>query len=489
MKRREFLQKSAAATLSALGLLLKHYVLASPALLRSAEAESGAQLFALQKALNSSDALLLLPSDGQYVNYQNAFNLRTALSPQARVMVRTPRGLAQLIQWLRRTKVPFAIRGGGHSYEGFSQSERIVIDTRLMNSIELAPSKQSVFIGGGAALGDVYSALGPKGITIPAGSCPPVGVSGHVQGGGFGEFARPFGLACDSLLSVDLVNADGVEITASETENSDLFWAIRGGGGGSFGVATRYQFRTHAVSELTSFGVTWLLRGERALDACKDWQKWIATAPDFVTSFLRIDVSHSQNVTLHAAGLGLCSEAKLQAELQKITREKPNHQRLEPMNIVQAVHHFAGGNAYQSVHMKAKSDYLYEPLSDDGIRALFAGLQKHQGITATMDGYGGAIAKVAPTATAFAHRKALCCIQYSTSFEPEKTEASLASMKEFYDGLRGYMSGECYVNYPDLDLKNYAAAYWGENLARLKQIKASVDPTNFFQHAQSIPIG
>ena len=156
-----------------------------------------------------------------------------------------------------------------------------------------------------------------------------------------------------------------------------------------------------------------------------------------------------------------------------------------------AVTYFAGGPkqpwstnekgntfySYEQVFMKGKSDYLYQPMSEDGMLALFEGQRRHPDITTIFDGYGGKIGTVQPEATAFAHRKALASVQYVSQFNAAVAASRLSSLKEFHDGLRAYFSGHAYVNYPDLDLgERYGEAYWGENFARLKKIKAAFDP-------------
>ncbi|MGZ3704174.1 MAG: FAD-binding oxidoreductase, partial [Bdellovibrionota bacterium] len=435
-----------------------------------------------------NECLLMLPSDARFFQYQNAFNLRTALKPQARVLVRSSRGVTLTVQWLKANNVPFAVRGGGHSFEGFSQSSSVVIDTRMLNKVELSADGKTIFVGGGAALGDVYSEAGKRNLAIPAGSCPPVGVSGHALGGGFGELARPFGLACDSIAQVEIVDAKGNVLNCSDSENTDLFWALRGGGGGSFGVVTKYQFRSHAVPQLMVFTMNWKLPPKRASALFKAWQQWIVQAPSAITCYMRFNANAQGTITAHVGGTSLDSESKLRAEIAKFSLEKPDRYDIVAKDFLGAVAHFAGAPGYTQVFMKGKSDYVYETMSDEGMLALFAGLQKNQGITAIFDGYGGEVAKVATEATAFFHRKAVACVQYVCQFSQAQTAAKLASMKQFHDALRPYFSGHAYINYPDLDLKNYGDAYWGDNFARLQKVKAAVDPENFFRHAQSIPL-
>jgi hypothetical protein len=488
MKRRDVLYVAGAASLAAAALAIKGYRIPSARLLRWAEAGSGLPLSSLRASLDPNECLLLLPSDPDYEKYQNAFNRRTALRPKARILVTSARGVVELVQWLKANRVPFSIRGGGHSYEGFSQSSSVVIDTRMLNKVELDASGQTVFVGGGAAVGDVYDVVGARQLAVPLGSCPDVGVSGLTLGGGFGHLARPFGLACDSLVSVELVDAEGAVLHCSETENADLFWALRGGGGGSLGVATRYQFRTHGVPRVVTFGIAWTLPAERALTVLKAWQQWIPQAPEAITCFLRVTANQEGQVTLHGAGQTIASDDALRAELRRICVEKPESLETTPTDFLGAVVNFRGTPGYKQVYMKGKSDYVYETMSDEGMLALFSGLRNHPEIVATFDGYGGTVGKVAPDATAFCHRKAVSSVQYVSQFEEPRMARALVSMRIFHKHLRPHFSGKAYVNYPDLDLADYAAAYWGDNLARLKRVKAARDPDNLFRHAQSIPL-
>jgi FAD/FMN-containing dehydrogenase len=151
-----------------------------------------------------------------------------------------------------------------------------------------------------------------------------------------------------------------------------------------------------------------------------------------------------------------------------------------------------GGQGYESVLMKAKSDYVVEPLSEQGILTLLNGLLAATGEIAVLcDSYGGAINQVASDATAFAHRGTTkYLIQYYMQWErAEATETNIAMMRTLYASMRPYVSGGCYVNYCDLDLgEGYARAYWGDNLPRLMKLKAAFDPKNVFRHAQSVPV-
>jgi FAD/FMN-containing dehydrogenase len=203
--------------------------------------------------LPPSDALLLTPADADYATYQPAFNKRTIKQPQLRALCRTPNAVQVMVGWARDNAVPFALRSGGHCYEDFSESDSVVIDTRMMNQIDVDAANQVVTVGAGAALGDVYMALQDTGFAIAAGSCPTVGVAGHVLGGGFGFLGRAYGLASDNLQSIDIVTPAGDIATADANNNTDLFWASRGGGGGTFGAATQFKLGLIPIGNVQVF--------------------------------------------------------------------------------------------------------------------------------------------------------------------------------------------------------------------------------------------
>jgi hypothetical protein len=238
--------------------------------------------------LPPSDVLFLRPSDPEYAAYLPASNRRTELSPSLRSVCKTERAVSATVEWARANSLSFAIRSGGHSYEGFSQSEDVVIDVRELNTIVVDKSAGVVSVGSGASLLSIYRALAAEGLAIPAGSCPTVGVSGHLMGGGFGLLGRAYGLTCDHLRRLTLIDAEARALPASATSDPDLFWACRGGGGGSFGVATQFIIGTVPVTKVAVFGVSWTLSQTRAARVFEAWQNWAPTAPKNITSIIKI---------------------------------------------------------------------------------------------------------------------------------------------------------------------------------------------------------
>jgi FAD binding domain/Berberine and berberine like len=485
MKRRDFLQLS--------GGLSAHFIVGSSALsVRAAEADTGLPIAALKAVLDPKKDLLLIHGDAAAAKYDVSFNKRTQIAPRVRVVASSAAAISGSILWATNNGLGFAVRSGGHSYEGFSQSPDLVIDVRGMAGIKISADKKSVSIGSGASLGSVYKALAPIQRAIPAGSCFPVGVAGHSLGGGFGLIGRAFGLACDNVLSMEMVDAAGQVRNLSETENPDLFWAMRGGGNGSFGVVTHFNFRTSVVNMVAKFGIEWNKPIAQAAKVVQAWQQWLEDLPSAITGTLHLTKGSGGSIKVRMAGLSVQSMSKLKIELTRLQKlAGAADVTTSPMTFLKAATIFDGGGP-GSIFMKAKSDYVVDPLSEQGILTLLRGLQNATvPIAVLFDTYGGEINKLASDATAFVHRgKTRYSIQYYKEWDTAGASAgNIAVMRTLYGSMRPFVSGGCYVNYCDLDLGDgYARAYWGDNLPRLIKIKAQVDPKNIFRHAQSVPL-
>jgi len=274
---------------------------AVPQAARIPEPESLAALPPLPN-LPASDALLLTPADPQYADYLPAANLRTELAPALRAVCKTENAVAVMTDWVRSNSLSFAVRCGGHSYEGFSQSTDVVIDLRGMQDITVDTSAGLVTAGAGVSLYDVYQELANVGYAFPAGSCPTVRIAGHSLGGGFGLLARSHGLTCDSLQQITLINGQAATLEATATSEPDLFWACRGGGGGSFGIATQFVLRIFPLSDVLVFGVSWLLPQPKAARLFSAWQSWAPNAPSTITSIMRLGPTAGSAISMRCIG-------------------------------------------------------------------------------------------------------------------------------------------------------------------------------------------
>ncbi len=230
---------------------------------------------------------VVLPSDSSYTAARVLFNTRfDAVHPRAVVLCETRGDVERTVRWARKHRARIVPRSGGHSYGGYSSSSGVVVDVSRLNKVTL-DSRRHAVIGSGARLIDVYDELWQHGLTVPAGTCPTVGIAGLALGGGIGFAARRFGLTSDNLVEATVVTASGRTLVCNAREHADLYWACRGGGGGNFGIVTRLVFRTHPVDRVATYTIQWpWADARRVLQA---WQDWAPHAPDGLFSVLNLN--------------------------------------------------------------------------------------------------------------------------------------------------------------------------------------------------------
>ena len=448
-----------------------------------------------------------LPGSSAYANARLVYNERyDGRLPRAVVQPLDTRDVQALVQWATRYKQRLAVRSGGHSYAGYSTiHDGVMVDMRRIAGIRRLSGNRTVTIGPGAQLIDVYAALAAHGLTIPAGTCPSVGIGGHLQGGGMGLAGRQLGLACDRLRSVRIVTADGRALHCDARNHSDLFWALRGGGGGNFGIVTQFELAPHAVSQASWFVCSYPWAA--AADALDAWQRLLPGAPAGVTSIITLETGSGQpRVT--ALGQYFGSESELRRVVAPLTAVAGASLTTGTSGYLDLMRRWAGclpgalsachtvgsapGGALERARFAAKSDYVDQPLNAAGRAALVAAVERRQSTpeqgsgSLVIDSYGGAVNRVAPDHTAFIHRDQLFSVQEIAYFGAPAQAASLAWLRSVHTALLPHASGQAYQNYIDPELANWRQAYYGANYARLTQVKRSYDPDNQFRFAQSI---
>ncbi|MDQ2788228.1 MAG: FAD-binding dehydrogenase [Pseudonocardiales bacterium] len=391
---------------------------------------------------------------------------------------------------------PIAARSGGHSYAGYSTPDgALVADLSGLSSV-LVNADGTAVIGAGARLIDIYTALGGAGRCLPAGTCPSVGIAGLTLGGGVGVVSRKYGLTCDRLVSATVVTADGTSRTVSASADPDLFWALRGGGGGNFGIVTSLTFDTVPAPQLTVF-----LLGFPAgavPDVLGGWQDWIISMPDELSANCHIIGGSPPSCTVIGCYIGsarglnpLLSGLIGRIGSQPTLRTVAEHGYLDGMRYFAGCsaksaaecHDQASGRHWNREAFVASSRVLTAPVADPAqISSVFDG----RTVFVIIDGLGGAISRVTSADTAFPHRGALALMQIYLRTSPADRAAAASSVVQMRDQLTGVVGGGAYVNYIDHTLPNWAHAYYGDNLTRLRQAAQRYDPDRLFTFPQAI---
>jgi hypothetical protein len=452
---------------------------------------------------------VVVPSDTAYAQARLLFNTRfDAVKPRAVVFCESREDVERTVRWARRHRIRIVPRSGGHSYGGYSATCGVIVDVSRMNGISLDPRRRAV-IGVGAKLIDVYDGLWQHGLTVPAGTCPTVGIAGLTLGGGIGLSARKFGLTCDNLLEATVVLANGRAVVCNAHEHADLYWALRGGGGGTFGIVTRLVFRTHPVDRVATFALEWPWSNARRVVAA--WQTFAPHAPDGIFSVLNLNTVAGTRALprITCAGQFFGTADELRTLIRPLTSTgAPTRVSVTSRTYMDAARMWAGcSGTVEECHLqpqgvlgrstfKAKSDYANQPLSTLGIDALVRAIEARQstgrgsGIV-LLDSSGGAIHRIPKDATAFVHRDALFSFQYLAYWDagdpPHSVAANLRWLRSFRAAMRPYVSGFAYQNYIDPELESWRHAYYGSNFRRLVSVKRRYDPENVFHFRQSIP--
>jgi FAD/FMN-containing dehydrogenase len=479
MDRRAFLQRSAA-----LG--------AAAALPGWARVGSAATVDApVRRLAHLLDGDVIGPGNARYPSARVLWDTRfDGLKPRAVAYCASSADVERIVSWAQSERIHIVPRSGGHSYAGYSSGNGVVVaDVSRLHKVQVSGARATV--GAGTSLIGVYAALAKRGVTIPGGSCPTVGIAGLALGGGIGYSARRFGTTADNVTRLQIVTAARELIVCDASHHADLFWACRGGGGGNFGAVTELTFATHPVSTVSTYSIEW--PWAQAAQALAAWQQFAPHAPDALFSVIDLIATDpsvpGSRAHVVSAGQYFGPESDLASLLQPLTSVgAPIRVATQTLDYLDAVLHWAGCRDAASCTeprsaFTAKSDYVAAPLSPAAIATLVDAVSARQGQgrgALYLDASGGAINRVPKAATAFVHRDALFSIQYTS------VGGSAAWLTSLYAQMRPYVSGFAYQNYIDPQLHTWAHAYYGANLPRLQAIKRKVDPHGFFRFAQSI---
>ncbi|MFD7609363.1 FAD-binding oxidoreductase [Streptomyces sp. NPDC059828] len=462
------------------------------------------------------DGTLIRPGARDYDTARTLFNPRfDGIRPAGVAYCARPEDVRSCLEFARRHEVPVAVRSGGHSYAGWSSGPGLIVDVQKLASVRLSGGTATV--GAGAKLIDVYDRLTAHGRTVPAGSCPTVGVSGLALGGGIGVVSRAYGLTSDSITGARIVTADGRIRDVDASRDPDLFWALRGGGNAQFGVVTELRMRTHAAPTCTTFFLSW--PWARAEAVVRAWQRWAPTAPDEIWANLHLSAPvGGRPGSVRVGGLSLGSRGDLENRIDRLAdaigasassvsvRTRPFMDAMKVMGGVSGLtipqsHQqgtLPGRNPLGRVAREsyaARSDFYTRSIPADGIKALITRVERLAALSGggagsiALDALGGAVGRVRATDTAFVHRNALFLAQYIVSWPDRASATTVARHQAWLDGthaaMRPWASGQAYQNYTDPKLKDWRRAYFGVNADRLARVKKAYDPGRLFRNPQS----
>jgi FAD/FMN-containing dehydrogenase len=438
---------------------------------------------------------LVEPSDASYDEARRVYNASIDRRPCAVAQCADVADVIAAVKLARSNDLAVAIRGGGHNVAGFGVcDDGIVVDLSRMKSVRVDPVERTVRVEGGATWGDVDHATHAFGLAVPGGIISTTGVGGLTLGGGIGHLTRKCGLSCDSLLSADVVLADGSLVTASEIDHPDLLWALRGGGG-NYGVVTSFEFEAHEVATVVAGPILWDL--DQAADAMRVYREFMRTAPDEVNAFfafLMVPPGPPFPPALHLkrmAAAGACyvgpQERAMGALAPLLKFGPPALVGLGPMPLP-ALQSAFDALVPPGLQHYWKADF-FETLSDEAIEVHLEYGPKIPNVNSAMHIYpvSGQAQRVGPEETAFSFRDADFSAVIAGMFHnPDDTPAYRNWVREYWSALHPYSAGGAYVNFMmDEGDERIAATYRG-NYERLAEVKAQYDPKNLFHINQNI---
>ena len=447
---------------------------------------------------------LILPGEMGYNMAAFPNNARWAdVLPKAIAMCTTDADVQLCLRWARDHREVFAIRCGGHSYAGFSTTTGLLIDVKPMNKISFDLSKGIAVVQAGATNQHIANALNGTDFAIPSGRCPTVGTSGLVLGGGWGFSATHSGLTCDALKSSKVVLADGKLVTAQAGgDTDDLFWALRGGGGGNFGVNTSFTFELHDVKkDVTVFNILW--PAEKQVEMLLLLQslqnslgKQISTRTKAYPDSVGPRPTRGQLQVNTLGQFWGTREQALEALAPALSLVKPLSADIRQMKYWQARDYFITDDPNGMYDLR--SSYIGESMSAEGLETMLQWMMKWPGGSLLPENMGilfaigGQVREVRRDATAYVHRNANYIFEMECAWapvdKPEVVRAQQDWLASYFEAMKPYVLQQSYVNFPNRDLPQWARAYYGSNLERLSAVKRKYDPQQIFKFAQSIPV-
>ncbi|MHC4995692.1 MAG: FAD-binding oxidoreductase [Planctomycetota bacterium] len=438
---------------------------------------------------------IITPEDDGYDEARRVHNGMIDKRPAVIVRAANAGDVMTATRFARDNDLALSIRGGGHSGPGFGTNDGgLVIDLSTMRGVRVDPGEKTARAEGGATWGDFNAATHAFGLATTGGVISTTGIAGLTLGGGIGYLTRGLGLSLDNLVSADVVTADGGMLVASGTENEDLFWAIRGGGG-NFGVVTSFKYKLHPV-ETVYWGPMFYEIGE-AENIFRFYRDYIKDAPKEMGAFPAFQIApplpfipENRHGDMFAAIVACWAGDPAEGERQfkafhDVAEVKAEHVGPVPYPAINAAF---DGLFPTGIRQYWKGNYVKE-LTDDAIAAHVAHGPGAPTVSSTMHLYpiNGACQDVPSDATAFGHRDAnFSMVIIAAADDPAKDAANTKWVRDYSDAVAPYSEPGGYINFMDDDDDDRVRANYGENYDRLVAIKRRYDPDNVFRINQNI---
>jgi FAD/FMN-containing dehydrogenase len=445
---------------------------------------------------NALSGSVLLPGSDEYEQARGVWNVLHDRRPAAIVQAESAQDVAHAVRFARASGLEIAVRSGGHSMAGFGTGDGVlVIDTRALRGLHIDPQTRLVSAGAGLTAGDVTKALVPHELAIPFGDTASVGIAGLTLGGGVGYLARKAGLAIDRLRSAEVVTADGRIVTASEDRNADLFWALRGGGG-NFGIVTRFVYEAVEVGETLSGALVLPLTA----DVLRGIMSAAATAPDELTMILELmPAPPAPFIPAELVGTPVVIALIVYAGDPADGQREVDRLRALATPIADLVAPMPYGGIYafseeaENPSPAFTRSMFASALDDDAIDRIVAQARDPERPMVSITQLrvlGGEMGRVAPDATAFAHRRAnLMFTVYSILLNPDRAAEDVRWTVRYFDDVAPASTG-VYVNFLEEEGEaRVRHAYPPATYRRLADAKRRWDPDNVFHRNQNIRPG
>lgn len=436
---------------------------------------------------SSGNVVYYKAGDAEYEIVRKGFNKRIDKKPAIIALCKNTHGVAEAVQYAAANNLPIAIKSGGHCMEGFSGNNGgMVINMSAMKNIEWLNS-DTVKLHPGCKLSDIYDALLPKKKIIPGGSCAGVGIGGLVLGGGYGLMARKFGLTCDSLQSITMVDGNGKIVTASGGD--ELLWACKGGNNGNFGVVTELTFTVHtAPSVMQSHRFrAYKVSAARAKTILQQWFELTATLPVECFSAFVLN-GKTLYILLTNTGRQTAAVKNVIAGLKAAT-DKTTFNTPQPLAKALKVYY----GRQEPLYFKNASAGLYKNFDeiDAFVDKALDIVVSTPGMIYQVNTLGGNIQNTEfEKLSSFPHRAYPYFSELQTYWDiPSQEKRLLEKFEQVQQVFTGNGIKAQYRNYPDINFSNWPELYYAHNYKRLQAIKAKYDPNNLFRYEQSIPKG